>query len=80
MSHRPQLRADMVYKIGLTAEFRGRMNTAIHADTSGEILAPDKAAKPIKMMGTCGQAWGNKDLNKMALRIVKIHNCVALRC
>ena len=44
--------ADMVYKSGLTAEFRGNIKTAIHADTSGGIFDPAKAANPIRIIGT----------------------------
>ena len=51
MSHLQSI-ADIVYKRGLTAEFRGRIKTATHADTWGLILAPPRAANPIKMIGT----------------------------
>ena len=49
--------AEIVYKSGLTAEFNGKMNTAIHADTCGGILAPPSAANPIKIIGT----WNRLD-------------------
>ena len=45
--------AEIVYRSGLTAELRGRTNTAIQADTCGGILAPASAAIPSKMIGTC---------------------------
>ena len=44
--------ADIVKRIGLTAEFKGRINTAIQAETSAGTLAPPNAANPINIIGT----------------------------
>ena len=38
---------------GLTAEFSGRMKTAIQAETCGGTYTPPSDANPIRMNGTC---------------------------
>ena len=50
-----QRRLVMVYNTGFTAEFNGRMNTAIQAETCGGIFAPTSAPNPIRIIGTCGE-------------------------
>ena len=45
--------AEMVYSIGLTAEFKGKKNTAIQADTWGGMVTPPTAEKLTRMIGTC---------------------------
>lgn len=42
--------AENVYRIGFSAEFIGKMNTAAQAYTSGGTWCPDRASIPTKCM------------------------------
>ena len=47
-----QRKQAMVHNTGFTAEFNGKIKTAIQAETCGGIFAPAKA-NPMNMIGTC---------------------------